>query len=357
MSGRRMSGGCPGGPAGQARRARYLLADVFTDRAFGGNPLAVFPEASEIDPDLYPLLARELNLSETVFVLPPADPKCDVRLRIFTPARELPFAGHPTIGTAAVLATLWGSGPARDGGPVGPGDRGKGAFVSRLAAGKGRIRLEEGIGPIDLELERRGELWWGALTLEGAPTEGPAPPFSEEIATVLGLPLESLLPLGGDLATPVALSYGVPFTLVRLRDPGALAGIRFDRTAWERSFAGGWAPNLYVVVRSEEGRTIRARMFAPALGVPEDPATGSAAAVLGGYLAMRDPSPEAEGSFDIVQGVEMGRPSRIDLRYRRKGGMVQEIQVGGSTVVIGEGSVDLEVLRAGVEQGRGGEES
>lgn len=300
-------------------RAKYHTLDVFTDRVFGGNPLAVFPDADGIPPALMQRIARELNLSETVFVLwdaPRAEADC--RVRIFTPASELPFAGHPTIGTAFLLAAL-GRLPAED--------------------GAARVVLGEGVGPVPVEVRTEdGRPVFAMLSAARMPEPGPPPPPPTHVAEVLSLGAEDL---GGGVGTAFA-SSGVPWLFVSVRDRAALARARVDVGAWERHLAGAWAPHVYVVTEDADGGAdLRARMFAPAMGITEDPATGAAVTALARLLAARDGAEDGTRRWVIEQGVEMGRPSRLHVEADVRGGELSAVRVGGAAVLVSEGEMTL----------------
>lgn len=295
---------------------RFYTADVFTDRVFGGNQLAVFPEAGGLEPRAMQAIARELNLSETVFVLPPDDPAHTRRLRIFTPGSELPFAGHPTIGTAFVLASIGEI-------PLGP-------------AG-GAIVFEEGVGPVPVTVRvDDGEPGYCELTAARLPEEGPPPPPLEEIAAALSLRPDEIRT---DRLAPRGVSCGVPYLFVPLRDETALAHARINHPAWERSLASWWAPAVFPFVEASDRSDvdIRARMFAPGIGVPEDPATGSAAAALPGCLAAETGPVDGTFRWVVEQGVEMGRPSRLHVTCDRAAGRIAAVRVGGTSVLVSEG--------------------
>lgn len=298
---------------------RFFTADVFTDRMFGGNQLAVFPDAEGADPRLMQAIARELNLSETVFVFAPADPVHTRRLRIFTPSSELPFAGHPTIGAAFVLTAIGDV-------PLGP----EGASLV----------LEEGVGPVAVTVRADdGHPGYCELTAARLPEEGPAPPPLEEIASALSLRPEEL---GADGLSPRGVSCGVPYLFVPLRDESVLARARINLPAWERSLSGWWASAVFPFVAiGRDGVDFRARMFAPGIGIPEDPATGSAAAALAGYLAAAAGALDETLRWVIEQGVEMGRPSRLHVACERRAGMISAVRVGGSSVLVAEGRLAL----------------
>ena len=297
---------------------RFYMADVFTKEMFGGNQLAVFPTAAGLDARLMQAIAKELNLSETVFVFPSPDPAHTRRLRIFTPGTELPFAGHPTLGAAFVLASI---------GEV------------ALDGATTSIVLEEGVGPISVTIRAEaGRPSYCALTAARLPEFGPPPPPVDEIAAVLSLRPDEIRQ---DRLTPRAASCGVPFFFVPLLDEEALARAQPDLSAWERSFASWWAPHLFPFVETAgtKGADIRARMFAPAMGIAEDPATGAAAAALAGYLAATQPPGNGTLRWAVDQGIEMGRPSRLYVECDRDGERVVAVRVGGSAVMVAAGTL------------------
>lgn len=299
-------------------RVKYHTLDVFTDRVFGGNPLAVFPDADGIPPVLMQRIARELNLSETVFVLWDAPPEgTDCRVRIFTPAAELPFAGHPTVGTAFLLASL-GRLRERD--------------------GAARVVLGEGVGPVpvDVRLED-GRPTFAMLSAARMPERGPPPPSPGVIAELLSLDESEL---DGSLGTAYATS-GVPWLFVSVRDRAALGRARVDMAAWDRHLSRAWAPHLYVMTDDAGDATLRARMFAPAMGIAEDPATGAAVTALAELLAARDASGDGTLRWVVEQGVEMGRPSRLHLEADVRDGVLAAVRVGGAAVRVAEGEMIL----------------
>lgn len=301
-------------------RYRFHTADVFTDRVFGGNPLAVVPDPEGLDEGLMQRIAAEFNLSETVFAFPPEDPAHTRRLRIFTPAAELPFAGHPTVGAAVVLAAIG---------------------VIPLAGAETRIVFEEGVGPVPVTIRAEGGRPVSAqLTSPLLPEFRSDVPGAGEIAAMLAL--ESTDILGGDDA-PQAISCGVPMLFVPLRDRHAVGRARLDLGRWEELLAQTWAPHLYLFSHDAEsaGADIHARMFAPALGVAEDPATGSAAAPLAGYLARRDERADGTLAWRIEQGLEMGRPSFLDIEADKRAGEIVAVRVGGGAVPVSEGSMEV----------------
>ena len=275
---------------------RYILADVFTDRAFGGNPLAVFPDAGGLTGAQMAVLTRELNLSESTFVTPGSAPG-HFAVRIFTPGGELPVAGPPTVGTAVVLAGLG------------------------RADGAAEIVLELGVGPVRVRLEGAGATFFR----DGEPERRPLEVPDAEIAALVGAQA-----LAGK---PWQAGYGTSYIIVPLADREAVARAEARLDLWRQIAPRVWGHGIFVFA-STGPDTVHARMFAPAMGVAEDPATGSAAAALIGSL----PGP-ADGVWHltITQGVEMGRPSTIRCSATREAGVVRQISIGGGAVVVGEG--------------------
>ena len=300
--------------------ARYLTADVFTDRRFGGNQLAVFPDAREITEDLMPQIAREFNYSETTFVFPPDDPSHTAKVRIFTPGGELQFAGHPTIGTAHVLASI-------------------GAI--RLTGEETRIVLEEGVGPVPVTIRAKdGRPDFAQLTAARAPELGPPAPSSKTFADMLSLSHDEVL--DGDMV-PEAWSCGTPFLFVPLKNRAAVARARVKLDSFESALANYFTQMVFVFALDAEqsGHDVRARMFSPGIGIPEDPATGSANVALAGYLGSRDPRRDGTLRWTVEQGFEMGRPSILEVEADKKDGRVTTARVGGRTVLVCEGRMEF----------------
>ena len=297
-------------------RLNYHLLDVFTDRQFGGNQLAVFPDPPpDLPAAMMQKIAKELNLSETTFLFPPADPTADFRLRIFTPAAELPMAGHPTVGSAYLLARL-------------------GALGS-IADAKS-IVFQEGIGPVEVTIraDENGEpkdVWM----------KQPIPQFLEiyedraNIAAILSLTVSDLQ----DGAPIQVLSSGLPFLFIVLNSLAAIQKMRLRLDKWAEHLAGTQAENVFVTTTETvcEDSTIHSRMFAPALGISEDPATGSASGPLGAYLLKYGLAP----SSDMVseQGFEIGRPSFIQIEAKRHGDDFTNVAIGGRCVYVGCGTL------------------
>lgn len=288
---------------------RYHILDVFTDTPFGGNPLAVVLGADALQGAQMQRIAREFNLSETVFILPATDTESMSRLRIFTPFEELPFAGHPMVGAGCLLAQL-GLVPA-------------GSELS--------FAFEVGIGAVPMVARHADSLPYAELTVTRPPRFDGQAPDDDVLAAALRLRTEDL---GYGDERPRVASCGLPTLLVPLRSPEAMAGIDVDVSALAALLAGTGARNLYVYARGYEGE-LRARMFMPGLG--EDPATGSAAAALAGRLASESQDGEGTLEWTVLQGVEMGRPSRIRIAADRRGGQVSAVRVGGTSVRIMEG--------------------
>lgn len=300
--------------------ARYLTADVFTDRRFGGNQLAVFPDAREISPDLMPQIAREFNYSETTFVLPPDDPSHTARVRIFTPGGELQFAGHPTVGTAHILATIG---------------------TIAITGDETKIVFEEGVGPIPVTIHStNGRPSSAQLSVAKLPEFGPPPPSHETLAAMLSLSKDDVL--HGDMSAE-AVSCGTPFLFIPLRDRAAVARSRLKLDLWESALSSYITNKVMVFAMDGErpGSDVRARMYAPGIGVPEDPATGSACVALGGYLASRNPRADGTLRWIVEQGFEMGRPSILEVEADKAGGKITAARVGGKSVVVCEGSMEL----------------
>ena len=301
-------------------RYRYLTADVFTDTPFSGNQLAVFPDARGIPEHRLLDVTREFNYSETTFVYPANDPAHTRRVRIFTPGAEVPFAGHPTVGTAHVLAAI-GEVP--------------------LTGDLTRIVFEEGVGPVPVVIRSSNGVPVSAqLSVARLPESGPVAASRDAIAATLGLDLSDL---AGDDWSPEALSCGLPYLFVPVRDMAAVAKARVRMDAWDATLRGAWASELFVFARGGEraGTAFRARMFAPGLNVPEDPATGSANAALAGYLAARDPRRDGLLTWRVEQGFEMGRPSIIDVEADVANGRVTAVRVGGASVLVAEGTMAI----------------
>lgn len=292
----------------------YYTLDVFTDRPFTGNPLAVFPDAGELGNDAMQAIARELNLSETVFVGAPAD-RNRLPVRIFTPARELPFAGHPTVGTALLLAEL--------------------GRLEGDANGGFELVLEQKVGPVPVTISPAAPRRSARFRTARLPEVTPSTLDRATAAALVGLDATLVI------ADPVVASCGGAFQLIELADADALARAELDLARWRACLAADAAPELYYYTRAGGEADLRARMFAPAIGIFEDPATGSAAAALAGYLATlrRD---DGIQSLIIGQGTEMGRPSLIQTEVIQHRGRVEAVYVSGRAVIVAEGRFRLD---------------
>jgi trans-2,3-dihydro-3-hydroxyanthranilate isomerase len=297
---------------------KFCTLDVFTDHPFGGNPLAVFCDVPELPTEFMQNIAREFNLSETVFIVRPRDPRATRRLRIFTPARELPFAGHPTIGAAQVLVE---EGLAGVSGPAG-------SFV-----------LEEEVGLVPIQVRRQDNgAWFVQFTTARLPEEGPDAPSVPQLAELLGVAERDILD-GGDFAQ--FFSCGVRYLFVPLRDRRVLARVSVDSGASGRLKASAGCAEVFAFAYDPErqGSDIRARMFAPEFGIVEDPATGSAVAAFAGYLVRRAAQTNGTLRWTIEQGFEMGRPSILHLEVDVANGVITAVRVGGTAVRMSEGAL------------------
>ena len=284
----------------------FHTLDVFTQTPFTGNPLAVVLDADGLTTAQMQRIAAEFNLSETVFVQKPVQGGT-VRVRIFTPTLELPFAGHPTVGTAVLLAELG------------------------LAQG-GQVVLEENVGLVAVRLEQQsGQPWFGELSSAIAPELRAADYDVAQLPAVLGLEPAAIS------AVQMA-SCGNPVSIVRLAQPEQLSAIRFDAQKCRALLAGSWAHGLYTVAPGYEGEW-QVRFFAPDLGVGEDPATGSAAVAFAGALAAADLRADAREELRIVQGVAMGRPSQLFASWEKRGGVIAAVRVGGYAVRVTSGVI------------------
>lgn len=307
---------------------RYLTADVFTPVPFTGNQLAIVFGADTLPYDTLLGITREFNYSETVFVLPAESPGHTRKVRIFTPGGEIPFAGHPTIGTAHALVAT-GEVPATGNEVV--------------------VTLGEGVGPVPVRVTlENGVPVHAQLTAALLPEERACAVPSDTLADLLSLYPDDLV--GGAYA-PTGVSVGLPFLLVPVRTVDAVMRARVRMDPWQQHLKGAWAsePMVFAVARDErdsalaphvQGCDVRARVFVPGLSVPEDPATGSANACLAGYLAARTPR-DGTVRWEVAQGVEMGRPSRLSIEADKAGGAIQAVRVGGATVLVSEGTMTV----------------
>ncbi len=299
---------------------RFVTLDVFTSTAFGGNQLAVFPDAGGIPEDALIQITREFNFSEVTFCYPPSNPANTRRVRIFTPGKEVPFAGHPTVGTAIALHVLGESGAS-------PGAEAK-------------LVLEEGVGPVPVTVRTGTGAPFAQFAVAKLPEIGPPPPARAVLAELLSIDAEDIL------AAPMApqnVSCGLPFLMVPLRSVDAVSRARVRIDAFEATLKASWAPEIFVFAKDPGGGDahMHARMFAPGISVAEDPATGSANACLAGYLAARAPRTDGALTWTVDQGVEMGRPSRIEIEADKSAGVIIAIRVGGNAVMVSAGTFTL----------------
>ncbi len=296
---------------------KYYTCDVFTNRRFGGNQLAVLPDARGLDDKRMQQVAREFNYSETTFVFPPEAGNTR-KVRIFTPAQEVPFAGHPNIGTAFVLASNGEFGDF--------GDATRVVFEEKAGLVPVSIRKSDGV-KIACELQAPAELSLGTEFTAGT------------MAKALSLTEDEIV-TGTHL--PRLASVGLDFLMVEVRDYDALKRSRANVEIFERIAAGGVNPYVHVYVRSNDEFDIRSRMFAPLDGIPEDPATGSANCALAALLAHYAAADSGHFNWRIAQGVEMGRPSLMEARAEKTEGQVTDTWIGGTCVMVAEGVIHID---------------
>lgn len=299
----------------------YSVYDVFTDTKLAGNPLAVIFDGEGLDDAAMQAVARETNLSETVFVQPANNPAYTARIRIFTPGRELPFAGHPTVGTAIALA-----------------EKAHGAGTLDLVS-----VLEENVGPVRCAVRlREGEASFAEFDLPRKSQQISLPLDKLGIADALSLKTTEI---GFENHVPSIWSAGVPFLMVPVHDVGAAERLEFDPQLWEKTvpFVDGALASAYIYCRGGVNHVAKfhARMFASGMGISEDPATGSAAAALSGAINHFDRLTDGHHPILIEQGVEMGRPSFIHLHMDIEGGGISNARIGGQAVRIATGTLDL----------------
>lgn len=296
----------------------YHLLDVFTNQAFGGNQLAVFTEPpADLPQATMQKIAKEMNLAEITFVFPPEDDVNDYRVRIFTPAVEMPMAGHPTVGTGYLLAHM--------------------GMLGNIDSEK-VVTFEEGVGPIKVTVQTNDD---------GSPKQvlmrQPLPEFrkiyddKQLIADLLSLSVDDLHP-----TAPVqVVTTGVPFLYIVINSLEAIGKIKLRLDVWEQ-FKGTDAEQIFVTTTDTQYNTstVHSRMFAPAFGIPEDPATGAASGPLGAYLVKYGLA--AAGNIISEQGIEMGRPSFINIYIGVDGDTFTDVIIGGECVYMGHGTLILE---------------
>jgi trans-2,3-dihydro-3-hydroxyanthranilate isomerase len=300
-------------------RLQFETVDVFTQHRFSGNPLAVVLNAEGLSSEQMQSIAAEFNLAETTFVLPPKDSAHTAQVRIFTPRAEMPFAGHPNIGTAFVLA-------------------GAGTSYGR-AVPKDRVIFEEKAGLVPI-----------SLLIDGASIVGARLASPQTLAVGDEVPVEAVASACGiaadDIETrnhaPCIASCGVGFILAEVKSPAALASALPHIDVFRRDIVNRGTTGILIYTQVEEHDiNIRARMFAPLKGIPEDPATGSANVALIGLLAKLRPETDLQLSKTIAQGVEMGRPSLLEATAEKRGGAVTGTTIGGRCVPVMRGAIDL----------------
>jgi trans-2,3-dihydro-3-hydroxyanthranilate isomerase len=297
---------------------RYVTVDVFTDRAFGGNPLAVVLDAGGLSTAQMQAIATEFNYSETTFVLPPSDPGNDAQVRIFTVTAELPFAGHPNVGTAFVLAT-------------------------RAAKPPARLKFEEGAGLVSVEIFQEGGSVVGAELTAPQPLSRLTQFGSEQVAACASLSAKDVVT---ERHSPLIVSVGMPFLVAELGSRDALRRARPDATAYGRILPCDGAVGVYLYTRdvpkAEKPCDLQARMFFPgSSGLTEDPATGSATVATAALLADLATERDGELKLQIGQGFDMGRPSLLHTRVRKQRGAIVSAHVGGACVQMMEGTFTL----------------
>ena len=291
----------------------FQIVDVFSSTPFGGNQLAILPDAAGISTEGMQKIAREFNFGETTFVLPKNDSANNFRVRIFTPRVELDFAGHPSVGTACALVMKQ---HVRLSDPV-------------------RLILEENIGPVTVDVARRNGGFRGTLTLTEkieAPSGAPSP-------TDLGAVL-SIEP--AEVSQVFFAGAGVPFCFAQLSSNEVVDRATINRAAWATTLARAWSPHVFFFAGNlRDGGKLYARMWAPALGVEEDPATGSACAALVGAIASKHDFGGTAYRLLIEQGVSMGRRSEIEAEARKSGSVVTSVSVGGAAAYVGSGEIEV----------------
>jgi len=288
----------------------FQTVDVFTDRKFGGNPLAVVIDAEGLTTEQMQAIAAEFNLAETTFVLPPKDPAHTARVRIFTPKAELPFAGHPNVGTAFVLA--------------------------RMGRGGDRLVFEEIAGLVPLDVTREDGAVVATRLAAPQPLTLVETVSAEIVASAVGL-------APGDIVgEPVVAATGTKFLFAEVTSRAALSKALYNVEGFRKHLPMERTVGVHLYVAGvEAGIDIRTRMFAPLFGVPEDPATGAANVTLIGLLAHRDPRAELTLHKTIGQGFEMGRPSLLQASAEKKAGTVIATHIGGRCVPMMSGTIEL----------------
>jgi len=296
---------------------QYYICDVFTNRRFGGNQLAVLPDARGLTDLQMQQIAREFNFSESSFVFP-AEEGNTRKVRIYTPTTEVPFAGHPNIGTAFILASI-------------------GEFEEFNETTK--IVFEEKAGLVPITLNKIGdETIWCELEAPEKFSIGSAVPI-ETLASAISLPTSELVI---DNHPPQVASVGLPFLIAELRDKSALERAKINIKGFEKIAAQGITPDVHIYIQSNDAFDIRSRMFAPFDGIQEDPATGSANCALAGLLSHNSELKSASFEYQIAQGVEMGRPSLLTARTEKIDNVVISTWIGGSSILVSKGVIYID---------------
>jgi trans-2,3-dihydro-3-hydroxyanthranilate isomerase len=300
-------------------RLRFHILDVFTNRRFGGNPLAVVLDADALSGETMQTIAREFNQSETVFVLKAQNPAHSAMIRIFTPSKELPFAGHPTVGTAVLLAELKAPEPSHD----------------------ALVVIEQTIGIVRVGVKlREGQAPFAEFDAPKLPAEAGGLPHVDKLAAGL-----ELLPseIGFENHKPTCYAAGNAFAFVPVASLDAIARARVSSAHWAAAFQEQGLVGAYLYTRQciHTTSAFHVRMFAPDVGVPEDPATGSAAVCFAGVIAKFDDLPEGLHRRQVEQGYEMGRPSEIQLTLSSTGGRLTNVRIGGHAVRVAEGTIAI----------------
>ena len=299
---------------------RYVILDVFCNQPFAGNPLAVVLDGGGLDDELMQKIAGEFNLSETVFVKSVDEDNKRAQIRIFTPLHELPFAGHPTVGTATLLAREY--------------------FKRSSADGLIDLVLDEEVGPVKCTVTLEGNSSRAQFTLPQLPEHVGECGSVEVIAKALGL---SVADIGFDAHMPQQWSAGVPYSLVPVASIEAIRNITPDTTSWADAFGEGHHNNAFVYCRECEAASsgFHARMFWPGAGVREDAATGSAVAAFAGIVMQNENLADGDHAIVIEQGYEMGRPSLINLKLEVRNDILKCAKIGGDVVEVARGIISI----------------
>lgn len=296
---------------------QFFTLDVFAQRKFEGNQLAVIPNAEGLDGDQMQKIAQEFNYSETVFIKK-GDSKFSWNVRIFTPTSEIDFAGHPNIGAAILLANI----------------------VEFNAKEKVELVFRERVGdiPITIHYENSKPVY-AELAVAQLPQNGPVPPTKNQIAESIGLDISDV----DSNQESAAYSCGLPFLFVPILSLRGIKKAALDNDKWKKHLSSYWAPQVYLVTKDVEDpkSDFHARMFAPALGIAEDPATGSAVAAFSGFLAKLPKYQNGVFSFTIEQGFEMGRPSILEMSFESKMSKVTKVQVKGKAIIVSRGEIEI----------------